>query len=77
MDFDIEDRICSLYHCYVDYQTHHKISELIQSALTTANKEQARRLLDWADSLAYKAYIAVNEMEGEFKHDSNEVIKRE
>ena len=66
MDFDIEDRICSLYHCYIDFETHQKITKLIQRARTTTNKQQARRLLDWADSLAYKTYIAEIEMVGEF-----------
>ena len=66
MAFDIEDRICSLYHYYLDYETHQKITKLIQRARTTTNKQQARRLLDWADSLSYTAYIAEIEMVGEF-----------
>ena len=66
MDFDIEVRICSLYHYYLDSETHQKITELIQRARTTTNKQDASRLLSWADSLAYKAYIAEIEMVGEF-----------
>ena len=65
MDFDDEDRICfkSLYN--LDDETHQQITEMSKRARTTTNNHQARRLLDWADSLAYIGYIAQIEMVGE------------
>ena len=75
MDFDDEDRICFKSLDYLDDETHQKITELIQRARTTTNKQQARSLLSWADSMTYNAVIAVIEMVGEFLLDSSEDIK--
>ena len=75
MNFREEDRIClkSLY--YLDEETHQKITNLFKRARTTTNRQQARGLLDWADSLSDRAYIAEIEMVGEFFLDSSENIK--
>ena len=75
MDFDIEDRIYLKGLYYIDDETHQKITELIKRARTTTNKHQARRLLDWADSLTYKAIMAEIEMVDEFLLDLNDEIK--
>ena len=75
MDFREEDRECFKSHYYLDDGAHQKITALIKRARTTTNKNQARCLLDWADSLRYKAIIAEIEMGAEFLLDLNEDIK--
>ena len=75
MDFRDEDREFFKSHYYLDDETHQKITELIKRAPTTTKKHQARLLLDWADSLTYKAIIAEIEMVGEFELGLNEDIK--
>ena len=58
MDFDDENRISFKTHYQLDDQTHQQLTELMQRARTTTNKDQASSLLDWADSLAYRYYCA-------------------
>ena len=75
MDFRDEDLECFKSHYYLDDETHQKILEIIERARTATNKHRARRLLDWADYLTFKAVIAEIEMVGEFLLDLNEDIK--
>ena len=75
MDFRNEDLECFKSHYYLDAETHQKILEISERARTATNKHRARRLLDWADSLAYKGYIAQIELVGEIKLEPNEDIK--
>ena len=75
MDFDDEVRIYLKRLYYLDVETHQKLTEMIKSARTTTNKHQAGRLLDSADSLAYKVYIAQIEIVDEFKLETSDDIK--
>ena len=75
MDFDIEDRIYLKGLYYIDDETHQKKLELIERARTATKKHRARRPLDWADSLAYKGYIAQIQLVREIIYEPNEDIK--
>ena len=66
MQFQDEDPIYFKSNYILDDETQQKFSELIKRARNTTSKEQARRLLKRADSLAYRGYIAQLEMIGEF-----------
>ena len=57
MDCEDEDRICFKYHYYLRDESARKLSELIQRARSTTNKQEPRHLLSRADTLIYREYL--------------------
>ena len=61
MEFEDSDMICFKYHYYLSNESARRLSELFNTARSTANKEEARHLMSRLDTFLYRECLAAGD----------------